>query len=73
MINSLIDCIYKQYTGELIMDRITINCIKLEQAEFVNRLMIDVQLTDKDIKIGLCLLHELLLKMQQDIKEVRMD
>jgi hypothetical protein len=46
------------------MDQITINSIKLEQAEFVNRLMIDTELSEYDIKIGLCLLHELLLKIK---------
>lgn len=39
--------------------------IKLEQAEFLNRLMIDAELTENDIKIGLCLLHELLKRLQQ--------
>lgn len=46
------------------MDQITINSIKLEQAEFVNRLMIDAPLSENDVKIGLCLLHEILLKMK---------
>ncbi|WP_085247396.1 hypothetical protein [Gilliamella mensalis] len=40
------------------------NHIKLEQAEFVNKLMIDAELSEDDIKIGLCLLHELLLKIK---------
>lgn len=44
------------------------NDIKLEQAEFVNRLMIDAELTERDIKIGLCLLHEILLAMQEKSK-----
>ena len=35
----------------------------LECAEFVSRLMIDSDLSEKDVKIGLCLLHELLYKM----------
>ncbi|MWN89851.1 hypothetical protein GQ597_03885 [Gilliamella sp. Pra-s65] len=55
------------------MDEITKNDIKLEQAEFVNRLMIDTELSEYDIKIGLCLLHELLLKIKNrndsEIKE----
>ncbi|MCO6549586.1 MAG: hypothetical protein J6580_02770 [Gilliamella sp.] len=55
------------------MDEITKNDIKLEQAEFVNRLMIDTELSEYDIKIGLCLLHELLLKVKNrndsEIKE----
>ncbi|WP_176700425.1 hypothetical protein [Gilliamella sp. Nev3-1] len=46
------------------MDQITINSIKLEQAEFLNKLMIDAELSNNDIKIGLCLLHEILLKMK---------
>ena len=45
------------------MDEITKNYIKLERAEFVSRLMIDSNLSEKDVKIGLCLLHELLYKM----------
>lgn len=45
------------------MDKITKNYIKLECAEFVSRLMIDSDLSEKDVKIGLCLLHELLYKM----------
>lgn len=55
------------------VDEITKNDIKLEQAEFVNRLMIDTELSEYDIKIGLCLLHELLLKIKNrndsEIKE----
>lgn len=51
------------------MDQITINSIKLEQAEFLNKLMIDAELSKNDIKIGLCLLHEILLKMK-DIDEI---
>ena len=46
------------------MDQITINSIKLEQAEFLNKLMIDAELSKNDMKIGLCLLHEILLKMK---------
>lgn len=45
------------------MDEITKNYIKLERAEFVSRLMIDSDLSEKNVKIGLCLLHELLYKM----------
>lgn len=44
------------------MDEIEIiNAIKLERAEFISRLMIDAELTENDVKIGLCLLHESLL------------
>lgn len=46
------------------MDQITINSIKIEQAELINRLMIDAPLSENDIKIGLCLLHEILIKMK---------
>ncbi|WP_176700606.1 hypothetical protein [Gilliamella sp. App4-10] len=46
------------------MDEIKKNDIKLEQAEFINKLMIDAELSENDIKIGLCLLHELLLKIK---------
>lgn len=47
------------------MDQITINSIKIEQAELLNRLMIDATLSENDIKIGLCMLHEMLLKMKK--------
>lgn len=47
------------------MDQITINSIKIEQAELLNRLMIDATLSENDIKIGLCMLHEMLLKMKE--------
>lgn len=44
------------------MDKIEINnAIKLERVEFISRLMIDAELTENDVKIGLCLLHESLL------------
>lgn len=46
------------------MDQITINSIEIEQAELINRLMIDAPLSENDIKIGLCLLHEILIKMK---------
>lgn len=46
------------------MDQITINSIKIEQAELINRLMIDAPLSENDIKVGLCLLHEILIKMK---------
>ncbi|WP_186278025.1 hypothetical protein [Gilliamella apicola] len=46
------------------MDQITINSIKIEQAELINRLMIDAPLSENDIKVGLCLLHEILTKMK---------
>ena len=38
--------------------------VEIEKAEFVNRLMIDAYLSEDDIKIGLCLLHDILLKMK---------
>jgi len=44
------------------MDELTINDIKIERAEFVSRLMIDAELSERDLKIGLCLLHEILLR-----------
>ncbi|WP_158092430.1 hypothetical protein [Gilliamella sp. N-G2] len=44
------------------MDELTINDIKIERAEFVSRLMIDADLSERDLKIGLCLLHEILLR-----------
>ncbi|MWN89880.1 hypothetical protein GQ597_04030 [Gilliamella sp. Pra-s65] len=44
------------------MDGDTLKNVKLEQAELINRLMIDAELSNNDIKIGLCLLHEILLK-----------
>jgi hypothetical protein len=47
------------------MDQITINSVKLEQAEFLNRLMIDAELSNNDVQIGLCLLHEILSKMRE--------
>lgn len=43
------------------MDKLTINDIKIERAEFISRLMIDAELSERDLKIGLCLLHEILL------------
>ena len=43
------------------MDKLTINDIKIERAEFISRLMIDAELSEWDLKIGLCLLHEILL------------
>lgn len=40
--------------------------VKLEQAEFLNRLMIDSEsLSRQDIKIGLCLLHDILINMKE--------
>jgi hypothetical protein len=40
--------------------------VKLEQAEFLNRLMIDSEsLSQQDIKIGLCLLHDILINMKE--------
>ncbi|WP_176702948.1 hypothetical protein [Gilliamella apicola] len=48
------------------MDQITINSIKIEQAELLNRLMIDATLSENDTKIGLCMLHEMLLKMKEN-------
>lgn len=47
------------------MDQITINSIKIEQAELLNRLLIDATLSENDTKIGLCMLHEMLLKMKK--------
>lgn len=47
------------------MDQITINSIKVEQAELLNRLMIDAPLSENDVKVGLCLLHEILIKMKE--------
>lgn len=44
------------------MDELTTNDIKIERAEFVSRLMIDANLSERDVKIGLCLLHEILLR-----------
>ena len=44
------------------MDESIINDIKIERAEFVSRLMIDADLSERDLKIGLCLLHEILLR-----------
>lgn len=55
------------------MDQITTNSIKLEQAEFINRLMIDAPLSENDIKVGLCLLHEILLKIKEAENEVKQD
>lgn len=55
------------------MDQLTINSIKLEQAEFINRLMIDAPLSENDIKVGLCLLHEILLKIKEVENEVKQD
>ena len=43
------------------MDESIINDIKIERAEFVSRLMIDAELSERDLKIGLCLLREILL------------
>lgn len=47
--------------------------IQLEQAEFINRLMIDTVLSENDIKIGLCLLHEILLKMKNADQKIMTD
>lgn len=55
------------------MDQLTINSIKLEQAEFINRLMIDAPLSENDVKIGLCLLHEILLEMKDSDTEITTD
>ena len=44
------------------------NEIVLERAEFISRLMIDSSLTQRDVQIGLCLLHESLLKIQKNTK-----
>ncbi|MCX8578834.1 hypothetical protein J3U35_05210 [Gilliamella sp. B2717] len=44
------------------------NQIKLERAEFISRLMIDAELSQRDVQIGLCLLHESLLKIQKNTK-----
>lgn len=55
------------------MDQITTNSIKLEQAKFINRLMIDAPLSENDIKVGLCLLHEILLKIKEAENEVKQD
>ena len=44
------------------MDGDALKNVKLEQAELINRLMIDAELSNNDINIGLCLLHEILLK-----------
>ncbi|WP_392551223.1 hypothetical protein RHO14_06930 [Orbus wheelerorum] len=51
------------------MDNMRKNTV-IEYAEFVNRVMIDTDLSQEDIKIGLCLLHELLTEIKQtdDIK-----
>lgn len=55
---------------ELDMREIINNDIKIEQAEFINRLMIDAELSNNDVKIGLCLLYELLslIKNNNDSK-----
>jgi energy-converting hydrogenase A subunit M len=53
------------------MDQITINSIKLEQAEFLNKLMIDAELSKNDIKIGLCLLHDILSKIKERERETK--
>ena len=55
---------------ELDMREIINNDIKIEQAEFINRLMIDAELSNNDVKIGLCLLYELLslIKSNRDSK-----
>ncbi|MCX8587281.1 MULTISPECIES: hypothetical protein [unclassified Gilliamella] len=45
------------------------NQIKLERAEFISRLMIDAELSQRDVQIGLCLLHESLLKIQKNTKQ----
>ncbi|MCX8678630.1 hypothetical protein J3U22_03335 [Gilliamella sp. B2865] len=52
------------------MREIINNDIKIEQAEFINRLMIDAELSNNDVKIGLCLLYELLslIKNNNDSK-----
>lgn len=55
------------------MDDDTLKNVKLEQAEFINRLMIDAPLSENDIKVGLCLLHEILLKIKEAENEVKQD
>lgn len=55
------------------MDDDTLKNVKLEQAEFINRLMIDAPLSENDIKVGLCLLHEILLKIKEVENEVKQD
>lgn len=42
--------------------------IKLEQAEFLNRLMIDCELSQRDVKVGLCLLHDILINLKEKAK-----
>ena len=37
---------------------------ELEKAVFLNRLMIDAELNNRDFKIGLCLLHDILIRLQ---------
>ncbi|WP_334323596.1 hypothetical protein [Gilliamella apicola] len=51
------------------MDELTKNYIKIERAEFVSRLMIDAELSERDLKIGLCLLHEILLMLMNTQNE----
>lgn len=47
--------------------------VEIEKAEFVNRLMIDAYLSEDDIKIGLCLLHDILLKMKNADSKIMRD
>jgi hypothetical protein len=42
--------------------------VKLEQAEFLNRLMIDCELSQQDVKVGLCLLHDILINLKEKAK-----
>lgn len=39
--------------------------IQLEQAEFINRILIDCELSERDVKIGLCILHQKLKQLIQ--------
>lgn len=55
------------------LTKTTINSIKIEQAELLNRLLIDAPLSDNDIKIGLCMLHEIILTMAEGDIEATTD
>lgn len=55
------------------LTKTTINSIRIEQAELLNRLLIDAPLSDNDIKIGLCMLHEIILKMVEGDIETTTD
>lgn len=55
------------------LTKTTINSIRIEQAELLNRLLIDAPLSDNDIKIGLCMLHEIILKMTEGDIEATTD